>query len=360
MRPPPSPLLRLTLRPLRTQCLTRRTLTTKPAATEPATSSPDPFTPIPPSLPLLTQKIRSTLFDASTPPSEDRILSALRALRAFAPTHPPPTPPADEAAATKTLLNPGVRRTNLPPDAAEITDLTYTILSHPQVFLTPQVLKTTLTITARTRDASIIPATLHLYANKPAPGAKKAYPKSAKNAVPERIAQEALEQTLAHGDMTAALDCVDLSFAAPAWRRRKIMTQVLPAVGVVCAAPVAIWGVASRMVEMQDVVDPKLAVKYAFTGLCAYAGFTVSIGLVALATSNDQMVRVTWMKGTPLRERWMRERERAALDEVAGWYGFGDEGRRGDEEGAEWELLREVVGRKGMVLDETSLMKGME
>ena len=185
-------------------------------------------------------------------------------------------------------------------------------------------------------------------------------PSSARNAVPEALAQEALEQTLKHGTMEMSLDTIDLSFAAPAFRRRKMMTQVLPAVGIFAAAPVALWTVATKMAGMQDVVEMKVAVKYAFVGLCAYSAFTVSIGMVALATSNDQMVRVTWMRGMPLRERWLRERERMALDEVAQWWGFEEEGRRGDEGGGEWELLREVVGRKGMVLDETTLMKGME
>ena len=33
---------------------------------------------------------------------------------------------------------------------------------------------------------------------------------------------------------------------------------------------------------------------------------------------------------------------------------------RGDEEGPEWEELREWVGRRGMVLDAVGLMDGME
>jgi hypothetical protein len=107
-------------------------------------------------------------------------------------------------------------------------------------------------------------------------------------------------------------------------------------------------------------VDYSLALKYTFAGLLAYSGFAVSIGLVALGTANDQMVRVTWIPGTPLRERWVREEERAALDTVAMAWGFEEAHKRGFEEGEEWELLREVCGRKGMILDNPILMDGME
>lgn len=82
--------------------------------------------------------------------------------------------------------------------------------------------------------------------------------------------------------------------------------------------------------------------------------------MVALMTSNDQMVRVTWIAGTPLRQRWLREEERAALDRVAQAWGFEEPNKRGFEEGDEWELLREVANRKGMYLDNPKLMEGME
>jgi hypothetical protein len=34
--------------------------------------------------------------------------------------------------------------------------------------------------------------------------------------------------------------------------------------------------------------------------------------------------------------------------------------KRGEEEGVDWEDLREWVGRRGMVLDKVELMDGME
>jgi hypothetical protein len=41
-------------------------------------------------------------------------------------------------------------------------------------------------------------------------------------------------------------------------------------------------------------------------------------------------------------------------------WGFKESIRRGFEEVEEWELLWEVVGRKGMVLDDPALLDGME
>jgi hypothetical protein len=84
------------------------------------------------------------------------------------------------------------------------------------------------------------------------------------------------------------------------------------------------------------------------------------VGYVAVTTANDQMDRVTWAQGVPLWERWVREEERAAVDKVAQAWGFTEVEKRGDEEGEEWDALREWVGVRGMVLDKVSLMEGME
>ena len=107
-------------------------------------------------------------------------------------------------------------------------------------------------------------------------------------------------------------------------------------------------------------MDHSHALGFAFSGILAYITFTAGLGIVAVTTANDQMVRVTWAIGTPLRLRWLREEERAAYDRVAQAWGFEDPVRRGFEEGEAWELLREVVFRKNMILDNPDLMDGME
>jgi len=94
--------------------------------------------------------------------------------------------------------------------------------------------------------------------------------------------------------------------------------------------------------------------------MLTYVGCVGSIGFIALTTANDQMERVTWAKGMPLRERWLREEERAAIDKVAMSFGFSESEKRGDEEGPEWEEFKEWCGVRGMVVDAVELMDGME
>jgi hypothetical protein len=107
-------------------------------------------------------------------------------------------------------------------------------------------------------------------------------------------------------------------------------------------------------------MDSAMATNVAFAGILAYVGFTATIGVVAVTTANDQMDRVTWAQGMPLRERWIREDERAAIDRIASAWGFREVWRRGEEEGEDWDNLREWVGRRGMILDRVELMEGME
>ncbi|KAF2460744.1 hypothetical protein BDY21DRAFT_333278, partial [Lineolata rhizophorae] len=97
-----------------------------------------------------------------------------------------------------------------------------------------------------------------------------------------------------------------------------------------------------------------------FGAIMAWLGASATLGLVALATRNDHFRRVTWAQGTPLRERWVREPERAALDRVACAWGFREKWRWGEEEGVEWEALREWLAYRRMVLDKTELMEGMQ
>ena len=107
-------------------------------------------------------------------------------------------------------------------------------------------------------------------------------------------------------------------------------------------------------------MDPQYATSVAFAGIMTYIFTVGGLGYVVVTTANDQMDRVTWSRGVPLWERWVREEERAAFDRVAGRWGFQDVRRRGEEEGTDWDVLREVVGLRGMGLDRVELMEGME
>jgi hypothetical protein len=156
------------------------------------------------------------------------------------------------------------------------------------------------------------------------------------------------------------MEIVESTYATKAFRRNKFARKCLiPATGL-AVAPIAAYAIASQLSMYQSTMDPATATNIAFAGILAYVGFTATIGVVAVTTANDQMDRVTWSQGTPLRERWIREEERAAIDRIAGAWGFRETWRRGEEEGAEWDALREWIGRKGMILDRTELMEGME
>lgn len=107
-------------------------------------------------------------------------------------------------------------------------------------------------------------------------------------------------------------------------------------------------------------MDPTTITWVSFSAILAYVTFTASVGLVAITTANDQMQRVVWLPGTPLRNRWLREEERRSLDQIAVAWGFKELEFRGEEQGEEWESLRELLGLRGMILDKSSLMEGME
>lgn len=250
-------------------------------------------------------------------------------------------------------------------DFEPIADIAYKLISHPSVFVTTPILASYVSLQSQIRDPSPIPAAFSLYANKPftPPNSTKIIqprPTQAKYAIPSTIASAALDVAIEAKDMSLCLDIIDTSFGAGAYQRSKLVRGTAPAAVVGCFAPAAIYILADTLAGYQDEVDHSLAVKYAFVGMLVYVCFTGSIGIIAQMTANDQMVRVTWIAGTPLRQRWLREEERAALDRVAQAWGFQEPNRRGFEEGEEWELLREVVNRKGMYLDNPALMEGMQ
>ncbi|KAA8895146.1 hypothetical protein FN846DRAFT_785415 [Sphaerosporella brunnea] len=388
--------LRVLPRATRSIPLLTRALATTPRLLATPASPPQPA-PYPlnasSSLPALTATIESRLLDPLTPPpSEPEVIAALHAAINFAKQRlrdPSSQPTGSAASALLSLDNkstsatPSVRKVSAPiaqPDTGtspalqqaqkgqfdDLSAVVFRLLSDPQVFITPDILKAFIALQRLTRDPTPIPAVFALYANKavlPPSGKgapRKPNPNAAKSAIPAAAAHAALEIAIDAGDITAALDCIDTSYATPAFRRNKIIRRVLPWAGVAGVSPGALWVLANQLADLQDTVPRDTAVGYAFGGLMAYAGLTAGMGMLAVGTRNDQMVRITWVPGTPLRERWLREEERAALDAVAMAWGFQEESKRGEEEGEEWELLKEVAGRKGMLVDASNLLKGME
>ncbi|RDL41978.1 Uncharacterized protein BP5553_01957 [Venustampulla echinocandica] len=249
----------------------------------------------------------------------------------------------------------------------DLSKLVYSIITHPPVFITPKVLDLYVKIQEILKDPQTLPEAFRLYANKPLPveGSSpirytKQNPDKVANAIPQAVADRALQVAVDAKDLTAAIDIIDFSYATKAFRRAKfVRLGLVPSVGLT-VAPVAAYGLASQLALLQTTMETGMATNVAFAGMVAYVGFTATIGIVALTTANDQMDRVTWAPGLPLRQRWIREEERAAFDKVAGAWGFREQWRRGEEEGKEWDFIRDWIGVRGMVLDRTELMEGME
>lgn len=129
---------------------------------------------------------------------------------------------------------------------------------------------------------------------------------------------------------------------------------------MLATTPLGCYVAASWAASFQNTMEPSTATAVAFAATLAYVGGTSSVGVLAIVTANDHMERVVWMPGVPLRQRWLREEERAALDKVSIAWGFKDVYMRGEEEGEEWDTLREFIGMRGMILDKTDLMEGMQ
>ncbi|PGH05391.1 hypothetical protein AJ80_08359 [Polytolypa hystricis UAMH7299] len=248
-----------------------------------------------------------------------------------------------------------------------IPALLNTLLLDPKIFISPQILQDYTVIQTQLKQAEHFPEIFSLYATKPMPAASGSTitftsqnEKSLKNAIPTELANMALDVAIEQKNLSLALAIIDKSFCMPAFYRSKIFRKAgLPILGL-AATPTAAYAAASYISTFQTAMDPNTLTWVAFSGILAYIGFTASVGMVAIATANDQMMRVVWIPGMPLRHRWLREEERAALDKVAVAWGFKDPYRRGEEEGEEWESLKEFIGMRGMILDKTDLMEGME
>ncbi|KAL1962851.1 hypothetical protein VTN77DRAFT_9126 [Rasamsonia byssochlamydoides] len=283
----------------------------------------------------------------------------------------------DEASATSSLLDLEEKAASAPRAKAtggveqrvadSISQIANELLEDEKVFISPDALACYTKIQTLLKRADYFPRIFTLYANKPVPEPntspvkyRQQNPKSVKNAIPSELANMALDVAVEQKNLPLALAIIDTTFCTPAFYRAKIFKKAtLPLTGL-AAAPLASYALASWSATLQNTMDPGMATGIAFSAILAYIGFTSSVGIVAITTANDHMERVVWLPGIPLRQRWLREEERAALDKVAVAWGFKDPWMRGEEEGEEWESLREFIGMRGMILDKTDLMEGMQ
>ncbi|EGZ77560.1 hypothetical protein NEUTE2DRAFT_154200 [Neurospora tetrasperma FGSC 2509] len=253
-------------------------------------------------------------------------------------------------------------------DAADkISDAAFATISHPPVVITPLLLREYVALQASLGKPKTLPYVLGLYAYKAAPkfssgklAYKKRNPDMPKNAVDPEVAEMALDAALDAKDLDAAVGIVENTYATRAFTRAKLLKKALVPMTGLGLTPVAAWALAKNYGTWQDSMETVMATNVAFFGMLAYIGFTATMGIVATTTANDQMKRVTWGPGIPLRERWIREDERAAYDKIACSFGFGEVLRYGEEEGEEFDVLREYILSKGMILDAVNLMPGMQ
>ncbi|KAL8643608.1 MAG: hypothetical protein Q9226_008246 [Calogaya cf. arnoldii] len=252
--------------------------------------------------------------------------------------------------------------------AAQLLSSTaYEIITDPKIYVTPKLLSAYANIQSLLGRPWSLPEVFQLYASKPLPKPKTTpleftapNPNKPTAHIPLSVADTALNAAIKIKDLPLCFDIINYSVCARAFQYHKFLRRAFVPISGAVLAPFAVYKLASELSGHLSNMDAAVATDVLFAGILAYVGFTATIGVVAVTTSNDQMDRVTWASGTPLRERWMREEERMLIDRVAGAWGFQQRSRRGEEEGPDWEALREWIGMRGMILDRTELMDGME
>ncbi|ODM16884.1 hypothetical protein SI65_07849 [Aspergillus cristatus] len=256
---------------------------------------------------------------------------------------------------------------NTPQLVNSVSRIANDIVKDEKVFISPSVLACYTKVQTLLKNAEHFPEIFHLYAHKPVPEQNtspvkyhKANPSNIHSAVPSELTNMALDVAIEQRNLSLVLAIIDNTFCTKAFHRSKVFRKASAPLLGMATAPVACYSIASWASSLQNTMDPSTATGIAFAAGLAYVGGVSSIGVLAITTANDQMERVTWLPGVPLRHRWLREEERAAMDKVALAWGFKSIDYRGEEEGEEWEALREFIGMRGMILDRTDLMPGMQ
>lgn len=336
--------------------------------------------------PILEEELRkaASIIDSWTVPSETVVQNALQRCENLArglteAIEGTNIPARHDKSSTSNLLSLEEQAIRGPPPEEPITisvhnetverisTVAYNIVTDPKIFMTPHILATYVyTQTILNRPQSF-PKVFDLYASKPIPQQgtspitfKEPNPSSPSAAVPLILAHDALNLAIKSKDLALCLSIVNTSVCTPAFKRAKTFRRALLPFTALALSPPAAYVLASQLAQYQDTMDPQLVTSIGTVGILAYIGFTATIGVVAITTANDQMDRITWAMGTPLRERWIREEERAFVDRIAGSWGFQNREKRGEEEGTDWAELRQWAGSRGLILDKPELMDGME
>lgn len=251
--------------------------------------------------------------------------------------------------------------------AQVLSESIYTLLKDPKVLISEPILSTYVRIICQLGNPEYLPEIFFLYANKPQPIPKSsplAYrnpsPNSPKNAIPQGLSDVALDTAILQRDLALAVAIIDTTVSTRAFRLNKFVKKASLPLTIVGSTPIAAYAAADWVSKWQNSLDPQMAKAITLMATAAYVGTLTTVGFVAVTTWNDHHERVRWSEGTPLRWRWMREEERLYLDRIAMAWGFQRKRRRGEEMGGLWEELREECGIRGMILDRSELLPGMQ
>lgn len=332
------------------------------------------------------QQIGNEILNSKIIPGEDETLKALRVIESAArqlsydakSTAQTPKEPESQVendnSATSSLLSLDSKSSRAHPASVSIavdllSTLAYKLIVHPPVYITQPILATYVSIQSTLHRPQTFSEIFALYASKPTPvpGSSDPIryripnPNASTQAIPTDVADKALDAAIQAKDLELALDVIETSYAAHAFRRNKFVKKALPPLAVFgVGVPGGALALSLQLPLLSNVPDPLTNVLIGFTGIMTYSTAVAALGFVAITTANDQMERVTWSQGTPLRERWLREEERAAVDRVVMAWGFRERERWGEEEGVEWEELRDWAAKRRMWVDKVELMDGME
>lgn len=249
-----------------------------------------------------------------------------------------------------------------------ISDRAFDIIQHEPVFITAPILKSYVQLQSTLGRPESFPTVFDLYRFKPVPRPTrsppiqytKQNPDKPAAAIPTDVADIAIDAAITVRDLPLTLATIDTTYCTTAYKRSKFLRSALFPIAGLALTPPAAYTLATQFSDWQTTMDSQTATQIAMAGILTYTSAVATVGYVALTTANDQMVRVTWATGLPLWERWVREEERRAIDKVSQAWGFKNRDKWGDEEGEEWDALREWIGLRGMTLDRVELMDGME
>jgi hypothetical protein len=248
-----------------------------------------------------------------------------------------------------------------------ISSTIYELLRDKKVFITPDALNIYSRIQLLLSSPKYLPEIFDLYATKPIPTAgsspitySKPWKPHPRNAIDMQLSDAALEAAIAKKDLPLALAIIDTTVSTPSFRFAKVLRKAALPFAAWAALPFVAYTGADWLAHYQNTMDEEYARDIVLMASGAYIATLSIIGFTAITTYNDQMERVSWQPGYRLRDRWLHEEERLYFDRLAMAWGFKERSRRGEEQGEEWEALREFLGMRMMVLDKTSLLDGME